>query len=298
MRELPEEVRQKQEAAVHASPMTASLQQRAVRGLVIGAVASVVLAVLGAMGTDAAPWGMRFIYWAAVVLPGSLLGLAVTWAVQKWGGLARHRWWEAAMVAVLVAVPHTFVVIVASALMFGIAMITMATVMQFGLVVLLVSAVLTAINYLASPPGSDDGPDKLPLRAPVVATIQAKPPDGMPPAFADRLPPKLRAGRLRAVEADDHYLRVHTDLGSDLVLMRIGDAAALLESLPGARVHRSWWVARDAVTGSRNINGNILLELAGGLAVPVSRTARRELAADGWFDDARASGSGRPMPKP
>jgi DNA-binding LytR/AlgR family response regulator len=267
--------------------MAASLQQRTVRGLVIGAMASVVLALLGAMGTDAAPLGLRLLYWAAVITPGSLLGLAVTWAVQKWGGLSRYRWWEAAMVAVLVAVPHTFVVIVASALMFGFTMITASTILQFGLAVLLVSAVLTAINYLASPPAFDVAADKPPALSPATAIMSAVPACTMPPAFADRLPPRLRAGRLQAIAAEDHYLRVHTDLGNDLVLMRIGDAAALLATLPGARVHRSWWVARDAVTGSRSTNGNIMLELAGGLEVPVSRSAKRDLAADGWFEAAR-----------
>lgn len=289
---MPEEVRQKPGPAVHASPMAASLKQRTVRGLVIGAMASVVLALLGAMGTDAAPLGLRLLYWAAVIMPGSLLGLAVTWAVQKWGGLARYRWWEAAMVAVLVAVPHTFVVIVASALMFDFTMITASTIVQFGLAVLLVSAVLTAINYLASPPAFEVAADKLPVLSPATllpatAVMSAVPARTMPPAFADRLPPRLRAGRLQAIAAEDHYLRVHTDLGNDLVLMRIGDAAALLETLPGARVHRSWWVARDAVTGSRSTNGNIMLELAGGLEVPVSRSAKRDLAADGWFEAAR-----------
>lgn len=281
---MPEEVRKKPGPAVHASPMAASLKQRTVRGLLIGAMASVVLALLGAMGTDAAPLGLRLLYWAAVIMPGSLLGLAVTWALQKWGGLARHRWWEATMVAVLVAVPHTFVVIVASALMFGFTVITASTIVQFGLGVLLVSAVLTAINYLASPPAFEDAVDKPTALSPAPGATSAGPACTMPPAFADRLPPRLRAGRLQAIAAEDHYLRVHTDLGSDLVLMRIGDAAALLETLPGARVHRSWWVARDAVKGSRSTNGNIMLELAGGLEVPVSRSAKRDLAADGWFE--------------
>lgn len=132
----------------HSAPQ---LPHARLRGLVVGAVASVVLALLGAMGTDAAPWGTRLLFWATVIMPGSLLGLGVSWAVQKWGGLSRHRWKEAAVVAVLVAVPHTFVVIVVSALMFSITTITVSTVIQFGLVVLLLSAVLTTINYSASP---------------------------------------------------------------------------------------------------------------------------------------------------
>jgi hypothetical protein len=147
-------------AVPHSAPQPPHAR---IRGLVIGAVASVVLALLGAMGTDAAPLGMRLLFWAAVIMSGSVFGLAVNWAMQKWGGLSGHRWKEAAVVAVLVAVPHTFVVIVASALMFGISSIKASTVIQFGLVVLLLSAVLTAINYLATPPAIEDVPSKLPV---------------------------------------------------------------------------------------------------------------------------------------
>lgn len=61
------------------------------------------------------------------------------------------------------------------------------------------------------------------------------------------------------------------------------DAIAELDGLPGARTHRSWWVARDAVAKAESSGGRTTLTLAGGLAVPVSRSARPELAAQGWF---------------
>lgn len=281
------EIRGARQAAIHASPNAEPLKRRAFRGLAIGVIASLVLTLMGALGTDQAGFGLRLLYWFAVILPGSLFGLGVTYAVQGWGGLARHRWREAALVAVLVAVPHTFVVIVASALMFGLAAITPPVVAEFGFAVLLLSGVLTTINYLAARPAEavlvptvavPVAPEPPPAPAP-----QPPPPAAMPSAFAERLPLKLRAGRLWAIEAEDHYLRVHTDLGSDLVLMRMADAAALLEALPGARVHRSWWVAKDAVTGSRSRNGDVVLEVEGGLEVPVSRGAKARLAAAGWF---------------
>jgi DNA-binding LytR/AlgR family response regulator len=69
-----------------------------------------------------------------------------------------------------------------------------------------------------------------------------------PPKFLERLPLKLRGAEVWAVEAEDHYLRLHTSKGQDLILMRLADAVAELEGIEGAQVHRSWWVARDAIT--------------------------------------------------
>jgi len=105
----------------------------------------------------------------------------------------------------------------------------------------------------------------------------------LPTGLADRLPPRLGTGRLIALEAEDHYLRIHSDLGRDIISMRMVDAVTLLDTTPGARVHRSWWVARKAVEGSSSIDGRAMLRLATGLAVPVSRLTRPALAAQGWF---------------
>ena len=99
--------------------------------------------------------------------------------------------------------------------------------------------------------------------------------------FLERLP--LRLGHeLIALEAEDHYLRVHTALGSELILARLSDALAQLEGHDGLRVHRSWWVAADAVAAVRNANGRTSLQLRNGLDVPVSRTHQRAVRERGW----------------
>ncbi|MFN3591686.1 MAG: LytTR family DNA-binding domain-containing protein [Thermaurantiacus sp.] len=101
------------------------------------------------------------------------------------------------------------------------------------------------------------------------------------PRLLDRLP-LGRRGRIRALEMEDHYVRVHTDLGSDLVLMRMGDAIAELDGLEGLRVHRGWWVAREAVTEARWDGRNLRLALEGGLLAPVARSRVAEVRAAGW----------------
>lgn len=102
-----------------------------------------------------------------------------------------------------------------------------------------------------------------------------------PPRLLARLPGRL--GReLIALQAEDHYVRVHTALGSDLLLMRLADAIAELDGLDGLRVHRSWWVARSAVRAVRPDGRKLALTLVNGLDVPVTREATPLVRRAGW----------------
>src|ERR1700761_932747 len=78
--------------------------------------------------------------------------------------------------------------------------------------------VMTALSFL--------------VRRPPTQTHAAPPSvDGSsaPPAKSlARLPEKLRGAEIFAVEAEDHYLRLHTSLGQDLILLRLADAIAEL----------------------------------------------------------------------
>jgi hypothetical protein len=107
----------------------------------------------------------------------------------------------------------------------------------------------------------------------------AEPP---PPRLLDRLPKRLGA-EVFALQAEDHYVRVHTALGSDLLLMRFADAVAEAEGIDGLRVHRSWWVARDAVAAARAEGRRATLSLKTGLAVPVTRECVPEIRKAGWL---------------
>jgi len=125
------------------------------------------------------------------------------------------------------------------------------------------------------------------VRRPPTQTHAAPPnADGSaaPPAkFLARLPEKLRGAEIFAVEAEDHYLRLHTSLGQDLILLRLADAIAELEGLEGAQTHRSWWVAKAAVASVERGDGRATLTLKDGADVPVSRGFARQLRAAGWF---------------
>ncbi|PQA88782.1 hypothetical protein CW354_06520 [Marinicaulis flavus] len=92
------------------------------------------------------------------------------------------------------------------------------------------------------------------------------------PGFLERLPAKYRGAALYAVSSEDHYLRVHTDRGEELILMRLADAMRELDGADGLQTHRSWWVARDGVAEASRDNGKQMLVLKSGVAAPVSRS--------------------------
>lgn len=99
-----------------------------------------------------------------------------------------------------------------------------------------------------------------------------------------RLPARL--GReVIALQMEDHYVRVHTALGSDLLLTPMAQAVGALSGVEGLRVHRSWWVARAAVQGSAWRGRNLRLRLKGGLEAPVARAQVAEVRAAGWLGE-------------
>lgn len=113
------------------------------------------------------------------------------------------------------------------------------------------------------------------LRPPQVPDAQADAHD----AFMARLPLSKR-GPLIRLEAQDHYLLVVTQNGSELVLMRMADAEAALQGA-GLRVHRSHWVALAAITRVERHQGRIGLVMQDGAIVPVSRSNLPRLRAAG-----------------
>jgi hypothetical protein len=100
--------------------------------------------------------------------------------------------------------------------------------------------------------------------------------------FLTRLPPRL--GRdLLCLQMEDHYVRAHTALGSDLILIPLHQAVAELEGLEGLQVHRSWWVSRAAVAGIERDGRSLRLKLRNGVSAPVSRRAVAALKAAAWI---------------
>lgn len=88
-------------------------------------------------------------------------------------------------------------------------------------------------------------------------------------------------GDLLAISVQDHYVEVHTSTGSSRVLLRLGDAIAEAEPIDGAQVHRSHWVAWQAVVDVEQDGIKLFVHLINGMRVPVSKNHRGKLAERG-----------------
>ncbi|MEZ5893493.1 MAG: LytTR family DNA-binding domain-containing protein [Parvularculaceae bacterium] len=91
-----------------------------------------------------------------------------------------------------------------------------------------------------------------------------------------------------AMKMEDHYVRVYRKSGSELILMTMAQAMGAVAGRDGLRVHRSWWVARNAVDHVEGTPRAMKLCLSNGLVAPVSRRAVTQLRAAGWLDQRGA----------
>jgi DNA-binding LytR/AlgR family response regulator len=255
--------------ALASSSKSRSLTLGLWRGLGLAALAGVVLALMGAFGSMEAPLGLRLVYWVPLMVAGGLWGHLCSRLVFRWVDPDERPWLAILALTAAISGPVSVLVWAVTGMVFeGEAYPLDALPYMVG-PVLTVTAVMSALNVFLG-------------KAQPVQTHAALV-GAAPSRFPDRLPPRLRGAAIRAVQAEDHYLRIHTDRGSDLILMRLSDALDELEGLEGAQTHRSWWVARDAVRDVARGDGRATLTLDGGLVAPVSRRYAKALRDAGWY---------------
>lgn len=244
------------------------------RGLGLALAVGLFLALSGAFVDEDAPLGLRLAYWLPMMGIGALWGGFIARVMFPQHGAEdgplEGVWRSCLWAALAMAAPFTGMVWTANWLAFGHQISWRSLPYLFGSVFAL-SLAMTLLNTLVE------------SRRAAIRRLSAGPPRPQPVRFLEKLPPRLRGAELHAIEAEDHYLRLHTSKGQDLILMRLGDAIEELEGLEGAQVHRSWWVARAAVEDVRRGDGRAILTLKTGVEVPVSRTYARLLRAAGWY---------------
>jgi hypothetical protein len=263
---VSEASRQDGPAAFVASALELGARYR--RSFLVAVVAAAFMSAIGAFDSGRMPPIHRSIYWLILMVGGTVLGVTVMSLARRLRWLDQRSWVQASVLTLMLWAPASVMTWVVISLMVPIRPWTLTLLMGNAGPVLMVSAAMTALNYLA---------DRDPRQTHAGVT------DASPPAFLERLPARLRGSALYAVEAEDHYLRLHTSQGADLILMRLSDAIAELEGIEGAQTHRSWWVARDGVEDARRGDGRAVLTLKDGAEVPVSRTYVRALRQAGWF---------------
>ncbi|MEG3085130.1 LytTR family DNA-binding domain-containing protein [Sphingomonas sp. PB2P12] len=241
-----------------------------------------VLAFLAPFGTYSFDAIGRVGYWSSLMASWLVLSLAAYWLVWQVPGLRSRGDSKLRVIAFVLAIlPMMVVAGVASNMMTGWLPYAEEVTELFIAVVLLCGG----CTYLG---------DRMVERvtnahshAVLVALVQDAKPDqpgeegrlmeeGIPgegptdTALIDRLPAHVR-GEILCMQVEDHYVRVHSHNSSALVLMRFSDALRGIDHIPGSQVHRSWWVATDAVTRLRKTGRTAQLTLINGVSVPVSQ---------------------------
>ncbi|HLL59371.1 MAG TPA: LytTR family DNA-binding domain-containing protein [Allosphingosinicella sp.] len=237
-------------------------RQIAVELVVIGAI-GVGLALLGPFGSYVLPLSARLLFWVGNILAGYAIFRPLL-VVGAWLSKAAAISATAANLIVLTlgAIPLTFLILRTLTSLGEAAAppahftVVYAQVWGIGLAITLFMNRFFAPRHLEAPERAGSAPPEI---------------KSATPRLLDRLPPSF-GERVLCLEMEDHYVRVHGDGGSVLLLMRLNDSISELEGVEGMRVHRSWWVARDAVTGTLRRGRGLALLLSNGIEVPVSRS--------------------------
>lgn len=80
-------------------------------------------------------------------------------------------------------------------------------------------------------------------------------------------------GKIISVSAEDHYVKVATELGSTLVRAKFQAIVELLKESRGVVIHRSHWVALEAVERvERREHGGMVAQLSNGSEFPVAKS--------------------------
>ncbi|RAN37872.1 LytTR family DNA-binding domain-containing protein [Hyphomonas pacifica] len=219
----------------------------------------------GVYGSGGSVW-LRFLMWFITMLVGAVSSLFVVPFVFHAKMKNAHPALMIIVASALLSVPVT-ITLMLFMLVLGNPLPLALVPIQFGYV-FAVSLVITVGGFLLD-------------RARRLAELEGAEPEDRIAGFLQRLPVRFRGANLWAISSEDHYLRVHTDRGEELILMRLADAIRELGEDNGLQTHRSWWVAKQGVADSRRENGKLYLVLKSGKKAPVSRTYQPNVRAAG-----------------
>ena len=240
--------------------------RRLAADLALWCAIGLVMAILGPFGWSERSLSERLLYWQICMVGGGFIGVAIDEPVRR---RVRHFWGRVLLVSVGMT-PFVTVLVGLTNHYLAPMRLTWANVAEPAFQVFVVCFAVMCLRQLA-------------WAEPVVVVAPPKPAEDPLAAFRQRLSAKRRAAELLAVEAEDHYLRVHTDAGDELITARFADALAELAAAPGFQTHRSWWVAAPAIEDVKWLRGRGEARLKGGLTVPISRSNAPALRDAGWF---------------
>ena len=232
---------------------------------------SVSVAISGPIGSYAVlNIAQRFAFWLPLIAVAAVCFFAFRiWALRRFP--SHYKVWPTVLVAVIFAVVSAPVIGAMFRTFVGPDFGTLAGMGEIAALVFLLTSGLTFLQHPANPGQLGSDP---------VALTEALPQIAEAPRLLERLPPAKRGAIVR-LEVQDHYVQVTTDKGRSNLLMRLSDAIAETLPVEGAQVHRSYWVAWDAVQQAEQDKGRWYLSMQDGARVPVSRANVTKLETRG-----------------
>ncbi|MEM0929422.1 MAG: LytTR family DNA-binding domain-containing protein [Pseudomonadota bacterium] len=261
--------------------MTKPMRKELVRGLGFAIIAGSLIALADLFGTASLTLPVAWLYWTTLIALGVWVGSALSTQIEP---LLKPLPWIVRWLAYSLAltVPMFGFVTVAQALIgYPVPIENFA---GAAVKVWVVTAAISGVRMrerdrrgsVSEVAGHDTAlvGDTEPAPA---ATITS------PPAVLKRAKPELRSANLLALSSEDHYVRLHTDKGEDLVLLRLSDAVNETGDLEGIQVHRSWWVAKEGIGAVRKRSEGGTVVLKNGTEAPISRRSMAQVKEAGWI---------------
>lgn len=220
-----------------------------------------VFSVLGVYDTYGLPFYMRFTFWTTTMATGIIASILPAPFISKYIFKDHHPIYQIVLGSFIASIPVTFVLTVFNPT-FSLNSSLKIWIIQFGYV-LVISLVVGATGYpfmkkigaFGHQQGAEDDKGEVEVSD-----------------FLKRLPIKFHSAELYGFSAEDHYLRVYSNKGEELILLRFADAMKSLSHADGLQVHRSWWVMKNGVADIDTKAGKRVLILKSETQVPVSRT--------------------------
>lgn len=220
--------------------------------------------VAGPFGTEMFSLTGRLAFWPITIGASVLIGGLLRVIVQDYLHL-RTFWPEAPLIAVLatLVLPPPLMLLAKAVAGHEQHVPSFAAIVSYVFIMSMITSTLRHAVALTWPLA---GMPETPARAAEAPAAVAEP----AARLMARLSPQLRAPLVR-LQMRDHYVEVFTEAGSETVLLRMADAICAAEGVEGLQVHRSHWVARQAMRGVTRGQGRVTLVLRDGTMVPVSR---------------------------
>ena len=133
------------------------------------------------------------------------------------------------------------------------------------LTVFVISMSITSLNYFSH---FGKSLSKKEIHKEEIAKIHIETDENISLFFAKL--PKDIGTELISLSAHDHYIEVVTKSDKEMLYMKFSKAMELLKNYPGKRIHRSHWVADNAVESIKKNGRNKSVKLVDGRILPIS----------------------------